>query len=236
MNDAPYDNDDALLDRLVDGELPPDELRRLLASLDGQSDGWRRCALAFLEAQSWRGAMRAMLQAAPSATPAAALTPSTESTSAHRRRFARIDQLFAAAAALLAAFGLGWQLSGKGPGQDGGHDLVASVPRVDGVDALSPQQRRRPDPDSVTLVVQNREGEPQRLEVPLVEGSRLGEHFLDAPQWAAPEVRQRLSEQGIDLRARRRYAPLFFEQQDRIVPLIVPVDDAIVTPVSRPVY
>jgi len=42
------------LDLLVDGELPEAERRRLLQSLDRQPDGWKRCALAFLEAQCWR--------------------------------------------------------------------------------------------------------------------------------------------------------------------------------------
>jgi len=45
---------DRRLDRLVDGELPADQYRALLAALDEQPDGWRRCALAFLEAQAWR--------------------------------------------------------------------------------------------------------------------------------------------------------------------------------------
>lgn len=43
-----------VLDRLVDGELPPRERQRLLAALDDEPGGWRRCALAFLEAQAWR--------------------------------------------------------------------------------------------------------------------------------------------------------------------------------------
>lgn len=40
--------------RLVDGELSPVEQCELLRSLDSQPDGWRRCALAFLEDQAWR--------------------------------------------------------------------------------------------------------------------------------------------------------------------------------------
>ena len=43
-----------VLDRLVDGELGADERRALLASLDDEPGAWRRCALACLEAQSWR--------------------------------------------------------------------------------------------------------------------------------------------------------------------------------------
>lgn len=42
-----------LLDLLVDGELADDERRELLAWCEREPDGWRRCALAFLEAQNW---------------------------------------------------------------------------------------------------------------------------------------------------------------------------------------
>jgi hypothetical protein len=48
--------DPQLLDRLVDGELPDGERRELLKTLERQSS-WRQCALAFLEAQSWRDAL-----------------------------------------------------------------------------------------------------------------------------------------------------------------------------------
>src|SRR5262245_7197050 len=52
MNHEIQDNDDVLFDRLVDGELSADERRHFLTSLDDRPDGWRRCAIAFLEAQS----------------------------------------------------------------------------------------------------------------------------------------------------------------------------------------
>ncbi len=45
--------DPQALDRLVDGELEGRERRNLLASLDSRPGGWRQCALAFLESQSW---------------------------------------------------------------------------------------------------------------------------------------------------------------------------------------
>ena len=53
MNDKAL-QDDILFDRLVDGELSSTERRQLIASLDDRPGGWRRCALAFVEAQ--RGA------------------------------------------------------------------------------------------------------------------------------------------------------------------------------------
>ena len=45
-------SDDARFDRLIDSALSPAEYQALLASLDDEPGGWRRCALAFLEAQA----------------------------------------------------------------------------------------------------------------------------------------------------------------------------------------
>jgi hypothetical protein len=47
-------NDEIQFDRLVDGEMNEEERRELLAGLDTEPSGWRRCALAFLEAQCWK--------------------------------------------------------------------------------------------------------------------------------------------------------------------------------------
>jgi hypothetical protein len=49
--------DPQILDRLVDGELGESERREVLQTLERQPDGWRQCALAFLEAQSWGDAL-----------------------------------------------------------------------------------------------------------------------------------------------------------------------------------
>jgi len=49
-----------LIDRIVDGGMSPDELRKSIERLDATPEGWRRCALAFLEAQSWTDAFRSM--------------------------------------------------------------------------------------------------------------------------------------------------------------------------------
>jgi anti-sigma factor RsiW len=47
------------IDRLVDGELDESTRRELLRRLDSVPDGWRRCALAFVEAQEFGQAARA---------------------------------------------------------------------------------------------------------------------------------------------------------------------------------
>jgi hypothetical protein len=234
------DSDDALFDRLVDGELPADERRQLLASLDDRADGWRRCALAFLEAQSWGGAMRQIVR---EPAPALAAMPVVETrtlasaapTTGRRRRSSLAGAWLATAAAVFVAFALGWQL--KDPATLEPVDLAIDSPAAPSVvGPAAADARRLPDADAITLVVQDRTGAPQRVQVPLVEGRQLGDQFGESPQWADPAVRRRLAEQGLDLQARRRYVPLYFEQKDHVVPMIVPVDDATVTPVSRPVF
>src|SRR5262249_32693931 len=89
---------DRLLDRLVDGELPNAERRALLLRLESEPDGWRRCALAFLESQSWREAVGPLAAAAP--------IPSRPIRTPRRRR--SVARLTAVAASLAAAFALGW--------------------------------------------------------------------------------------------------------------------------------
>ncbi len=56
---------DAFFDRIVEGDLSPAEVRAALERIEGQPDGWKRCALAFLEAQCWRASFRAIDSQAP---------------------------------------------------------------------------------------------------------------------------------------------------------------------------
>src|SRR5262245_17750719 len=95
--------DQRLLDRLVDGELDAAGRRELLNALDDQPGGWRRCALAFLEAQAWRSELRGAVRRRFSVTaPAAAVAAGP------RSRHVRLGQAGVIAAALIVAFGAGW--------------------------------------------------------------------------------------------------------------------------------
>lgn len=231
MNDRNNTTDDAMIDRLVDGELSGDERRELLAALDSQPDGWRRCALAFLEAQTWRSEMKRIVAPVAIATtnPSVSAIPPAPSS----RRFG--GAWLAAAAALLVAFGLGRQL-GVGERAELNEAQLAGVEEAAPDPRANVGEERLPTGDAVTLVVNDHHGVPQRVSVPLVEGRRLGAHFSETPNWSSPELVQRLDARGLDFAARRRYAPMYFEQQNQKIPFIVPVDDAVVTPVSRPVY
>lgn len=48
------------LDRLVDGELSDAEQQRIVSTLDQIPDGWKKCALGFLEAQIWRKSLEGL--------------------------------------------------------------------------------------------------------------------------------------------------------------------------------
>jgi anti-sigma factor RsiW len=95
-----------MIDRLVDGSLPDGERHTILLRLDTEPDGWRRCALAFLEAQAWREAFAPLSE---SAAPVSTLPNPRSAVS--KSKPARIAVRWtAAAASLLAAFALGWSV------------------------------------------------------------------------------------------------------------------------------
>jgi hypothetical protein len=117
--------DQRLLDLLVDGELPEGQRRGLLSSLDHKPDGWRRCALAFLEAQTWQRELGAVVPANGAAANGAAEDRASEdgasedgAAGANVRRPIAVSSLagttvrafyspLALAASLLVAFVLG---------------------------------------------------------------------------------------------------------------------------------
>src|SRR5262245_16758997 len=99
-------NEDILLDRLVDGELTGDERRQLLQSFDKRPEDWRRCALAFLEAQSWREELGQVARGLGTET-SESKSPAPSAGSDRKSPWAIGATWLAIAAGLLLAFGLG---------------------------------------------------------------------------------------------------------------------------------
>ena len=115
-------------DLLADGELSEGDRRELLCRLDEEPGGWRRCALAFLEAQSWKEEFGAMARE-PAGGPAASRT-------ARRLPWGRyLGTLLAMAASFAAALFLGSLLEGFwGPA------VPASGPAPDAVAVVGGRQ------------------------------------------------------------------------------------------------
>src|SRR3569833_1057092 len=111
---------DAVLDSLVDGELNEDDRRQLLVQLESEPSGWRRCALAFLEAQRWRREMTVFARppvAAPrapasqvptasSASPVPSPSPATRGGQVPWWTARNFGTLLAVAASFVVALGL----------------------------------------------------------------------------------------------------------------------------------
>jgi hypothetical protein len=226
-------HDDVLFDRLVDGELSSGERRQLLASLDDRPDGWRRCALAFLEAQSWSEELGEFVRD-PADSPAASANFSLlRSLPVAKKRGAA---WLAIAAGLLVAFTLG-ALS-----RNGGAPVASNI-NADRDTQLadaspSPVQPDPADPltanDALTLWARDETGRTRPFQVPLVDAGTLDEQLGLQFQTGVPElVRNQLQDRGFDVQSKRRYAPLLLENGPSI---IVPVEDTRIVPVSQNVY
>jgi hypothetical protein len=91
---------DVQLDRLVDGELGESEYRTILEALDKEPRAWKRCALAFLEAQALRREFQALC------TPGRAQPVDPAPTPRRYRVWSHVAaMLLTSAATLLVAFG-----------------------------------------------------------------------------------------------------------------------------------
>lgn len=230
-------NDDTLFDRLVDGELSTAERRTLLSSLDSQPDGWRCCALAFLEAQSWRQDLRRVAQASKvhGAEPVslANRTVTVKSRGKHRTHWWQSSWMTIATALLLVVT-LGAVLRDRLlSGRSGTTNMnspvaVVKPPAGAGAADVSPAN------DAMTLWVRDDTGQTRPLRVPLVDANSLDRQLgMEFQPGMSDEMRSQLQEKGYDVQSQRRYAPLWLENGR---PLVVPVEDTKIVPVSQRVY
>jgi len=221
-NDRVSPPTDELLDLLADGELSESQRRELLSRLDHVPDGWRRCALAFLEAQAWGDAM----------TPIPAQAPPSPATVRPARGRGFPGGVLGTLAAMAASFAVAL--------------LVGSLLQ----DARPPGRFRTPSPDQiadrsaapdqaapqagashtgpwrlVTVPVGGGDGRPAgSIRLPAIERERIDEQWLNAlPPVALPEeFLQALRQSGHHVEAHRELLPMPIEGGRQ---LVVPVDE-----------
>lgn len=202
---------DAAIDRLVDGSLDDAGRRALLTQLDGDPEGWRRCALAFLEDQAWRMA----LTEPPS--PGLMVGPSPTSRVPRRSRL----RLPIAASVLAATFAAGLGVGGAGRGR-GPVEVARPGPAM-----ASPTTEERP-PDPVREVgwvdlVDRSSGESPPRRLPILSGPGLDERWLrDQPPSVPDYVRAQWERQGYQVEERRRLVSVVLEDGRRVS---IPVDE-----------
>jgi len=241
------------LNRLVDGELNGVEYRQLLATLDAAPEGWRRCALAFLESQALsRDLFSVARDPAPrwSAMLAAANAPIVaKEKSAHG---ARPDQSrssragggsdrstylrwAALAASWLVVFAVGWNLSR--PKEPEFPQVEGNLPSANvGLKPSVVERLAEPVAASPSMNLEPRASGP-RNQVPARETYATDELSTGdvPPEYHLPpsDIREDVRARGLDVRERQLYVPVEFNGGQRYV---VPIYEYQVAPWKKPAY
>lgn len=239
-------DDDLRFDRLVDGELTADEHRALVASLDDEPGGWRRCALAFLESQALTGELTAVRRGLDLDNESGSGVPGKGNahwSQGHLRRPPlEFGTLLAVAASFLVALAIGvaapgiWSQWTQEPSLAGNNEsqnpsLVGGLSPHRGSmrhEALKPIGNLR-------LVMDGLDDEgSQSGQVPVYEVEQGLEQFLtQAPSALAPELVELLQERGHDVQMQQQYMLVELDDGRQV---IVPVEGYQITPVGRRAY
>lgn len=248
--------DERQLARLVDGEMTRAEYREVLRSLDSSHDGWRRCALAFLEAQALSDAFRSApvvssgsttrLDSAASvaktstseSAPAAESPQASERSAASARRSTAWPIALAAAASFLLAFGLGIVVrhtlqnqfdSASGP----------TMALIDGPSAMETPSDAGSKRDAgemlskfngaVRLVVDDGRGQRREVELP-VRGFDPSSTTADPMAGLPPALVDVVERMGHDVDRHEQYVPVPLDDGSH---LVIPVEHMRIVPVSR---
>jgi len=215
----------AQFDRLVDGEVSTAERRAILMSLEQDSEGWRRLALAFLEAQALREGLRGWTESSETRT-------QTPPTAKVRQRVA--PHWAAALTVAGVAFCLGWLAR---------HGTVDTVPTVNtpvlvaarpvppppgGHNADAPVEHQ-----TLRLRIPDPYGKPQEFDVPVVDGHQLESEDLIQAAAIPQSVHERLQKTGRNVYEQRH---LYYFTLDDGRRGVVPVSDVIIEPTSTSMF
>ncbi|HYW79454.1 MAG TPA: hypothetical protein VE890_07735 [Thermoguttaceae bacterium] len=236
-----YCDDDHRFDLLVDGELSEPQRRKLLAGLDDEPGGWRRCALAFLESQCWRDEFGMMAaesghKSAPEST--------TPSPCPARTRQGHLGTLLAMAASFLIALLLGSQLHPWWQGQavDATPDMQVAESTGNVGEPAPPQAipetpQRADVPNSPWQMVtfdpgDGPDGPGEPVQLPAIERETVDPQWLQGLPTAMPDrVLQALQQSGHQIRQHREWMPMRMKDGRQ---LVVPVEQVDVQYVGRP--
>jgi hypothetical protein len=236
-------DDDVRFDRLVDGELAADEYQALIAGLDDEPGGWRRCALAFLEAQALGGELAAIRRSCKLAEePTAAVTVTSRKAAnpaqCYQGRAAQWRLVLAMSASFLVAFILGvtlpglWRAGGTVPE---GVSKLAVSPMETQPGMAMPENLIRTVGNARLVVfgpggTQSPAGVVPIYELPAeASNSWLTQHDPMLPVELVKELERR----GHRVQRQEEYVPVNLEDGREGV---IPVESYQITPVSRRAY
>ena len=216
------------LERLIDGELSPAELRTLVSSLDEEPELWRRCALTFIEAQAYSQEMPVLRRSLelPQAREMTRVPPRTKPGDNAWLT------LLAVAASFLLAFGLGliaptfFSRGRQDSIANGNFYPSAEMPLAQ---ASSPDLNNLRNIGNVQLVVDG--GDPsQSRQVPVFETQQdLSGVFADSAPSIGPDLVELLRRHGYEVEQEQRYVPAALDDGRQ---MIVPLEGYQLTPVG----
>jgi hypothetical protein len=236
--------DDQLFDLLVDGQLDEPRRRELLSGLDDQPGGWRKCALAFLEAQSWREAMDAFTRPQAAPREPVAEVKKTASPPPRRRRRDYLTTALGIAASVLLGIGLhrlSYEMrTAPGPGLntaslvDGGGEIPNLVPLGSQPQVVKQLPAAGQNVHLVGMSGRGTDGKRHTFGLPAVARDQFDEQTLrNMPSAIPDEVTRSLRQAGHDVRSSRELIPFQLKDGRR---LIVPVDNLDVNYADYPTY
>jgi hypothetical protein len=214
-----HNSDDELLDRLVDGELAETERKALLEDLDRRTDGWRRCALAFLEAQTFGTVFREHLNA-PAPVEQPTVVPYVAPRRESNTEWGRI--LAAAASFLIVCSAVMWYRGGFNKPDIGAPltDVATTMPIPTGpAPAVQGPMVRGTPTEMVSLTMPgDKPGQQQTVQLPLVDGRSVDASALRQPQGIMPQnVVQTLQQMGHQVQQQRQFVPVQLQDGRRVL-------------------
>jgi hypothetical protein len=246
---AMVSDDDNRFDRLVDGELSAEEYKVLLESLDDEPGGWRRCAMAFLEAQALRRELVSVSLPSGSRLNDDSFNPEQKATACPPKtpdpllpavtshaRVAGWHQLLLLAASMLVAMSVGIVLSDwwrtpephrpSGPGVKLAHD---------GADGPQPQMLLPRPVGNARLVLTGPGGTQTEVGVlPINEYPGGPGRWIDADEPTLPvSLVSELQRRGHQVERQEQFVPVDLEDGRKAM---IPVETIQITPVSRRAY
>lgn len=239
--------DSDLIDAFVDGELSDAEGREILLRLDAVPDGWRRLALAFVEAQRWSRELRHVASGPmPVSAPSVA---APRAVSAPRRNVVRTfaGPLLATSAALLLGLAAGQSLRGPDGGRkiaDRGEPRGAGIVAHDApsVDVAKPDKESGAFPQASYQVARIGFNDPASGEVRHVEAAVSGPPEapilrLTEPVSSLPAgLRLSLEGAAFELVTSQRVYPLRLDSGQQVMLIGRDEADVRLVPTGRPVY
>jgi hypothetical protein len=224
-------------DLLVDGELGEAERRALLLQLEHQPDGWRRCALAFLEAQCWKAELGQVVPRA--AAEPARPEPVSQVQPAPRlqrwRQYAATTLTIAASFLIALVVGMGlrgnWSGGLHSPGSALVHEAIDFSPNGDASPAAAGHAGTADNWETVMLTPTKPDGQAETFPVQAVRRNTLDQAMLDVPDVIPPELQRAFERSGHRVVQQREIVPVQMKDGRR---LVVPVDHVEIHYVGRP--